>query len=193
MLCWSLGGPFFQGPNQTLCSPNCCLTVESSKQLKWTPDALRNICIFPIKKRWWVARVFIFNMVQHWCAFHSWCCFEPETSVIDYALHMFKGNFIPGEMWPQQNTVNAKESKQDPIRLACDHGAIAEQSGKLYSKTTWKISTHLWKISTTFGGSGLFFRWKQSYLSHHLKSWFGPRSHFTTFAHHVITLKDEIV
>lgn len=71
MLCWSLGGPFFQRPNQTLCSWNCCLTVESSKQLKWTPDALRNICSFPNKKRWWVARVFIFNMVQHWCAFHS--------------------------------------------------------------------------------------------------------------------------
>ena len=32
---------------------------------------------------------------------------------------------------------------------------------------------------------------KQSYLSCHLKSWFGPRSHFTTFAHHVITLKDK--
>ena len=180
MLCWSLGGPFFQRPNQTLCSWNCCLTVESSKQLKWTPDALRNICIFPIKKRWWVARVFIFNMVR----FTPWCCFEPETSVIDYTLHMFKGNFIPGETWLQHNTVNAKESIQDPIRLACDHGAITEQSWKLYSKTTRKIST-------TFGGSGLFFRWKENYLSCHLKSWFGPRSHFTTFAHHVITLKDK--
>ena len=123
-----------------------------------------------------------------WCnidvRFTPWCCFEPETSDIDYALHMFKGNFIPGETWLQHNTVNAKESIQDPIRLACDHGAIAEQSWKLYSKTTWKIST-------TFGGSGLFFRWKENYLSCHLKSWFGPRSHFITFAHHVITLKDK--
>ena len=96
---------------------------------------------------------------------------------------MFKGNYIPGETLPQQNTVNVKESKQDPICLAGDHGAIAEQLWKLYSKTTWKISI-------TFGGSGLFFCWKQSYLSCHLKSWFGPRNHFTTFAHHVITLKD---
>ena len=32
---------------------------------------------------------------------------------------------------------------------------------------------------------------KTNYLSRHLKSWFGPRSHFTTFAHHVITLKDK--
>ena len=62
---------FFQRPNQTLCFWNCCLTVESSKQLKWTPNALRNICSFPNKKRWWVARVFIFNMVQYWCVFHS--------------------------------------------------------------------------------------------------------------------------
>jgi len=48
---------------------------------------------------------------------------------------MFKGNYIPGETLPQQNTVNAKESKQDPICLAGDHGAIAEQLWKLYSKT----------------------------------------------------------
>ena len=70
MLCWSLGGPFFQRPNPTLCPWNCCLKVESSKQLKWTPSTLRNICRFPNKKGWWVARVFIFNMVQYWCAFH---------------------------------------------------------------------------------------------------------------------------
>ena len=37
---------------------------------------------------------------------------------------------------------------KDPIRLACDHGAIAEQLWELCSKTNWKLST-------TFGGRQL--------------------------------------
>ena len=155
MLCWSLGGPFFQRPNQTLCFWNCCLTVESSKQLKWTPNALRNICSFPNKKRWWVARVFIFNMVQYWCVFHSLMLLWTWNQWHRLRIAHVQRQFHPGETLPQHNTVNAKESKQDPICLAGDHGAIAEQSWKLYSKTTWKISI-------TFGGSGLFFRWKQN-------------------------------
>ena len=116
--------------------------------------------------------------------FTPWCCFEPETGVIDYALHMFKGNFIPGETWLQHNTVNAKESIQDPIRLACDHGAIAEQSWKLYSKTTWKISM-------TFGGSGLFSRWKQNSSVGNKSAWVATSNHgldLEVISRHLLTM-----
>ena len=107
---------------------------------------------------------------------------KPVTSI----MHCTCSKAISSQVKLDCSIIQSTQRKkiQDPIRLACDHGAIAEQSWKLYSKTTWKIST-------TFGGSGLFFRWKENYLSCHLKSWFGPRSHFTTFAHHVITLKDK--
>ena len=90
---------------------------------------------------------------------------------------------------PRWNLTAAKYSQRKGIKTRPDTSCLRSW-GHRWTVVEAVFQDYL-KISTTFGGSGLFFRWKENYLSCHLKSWFGPRSHFTTFAHHVITLKDK--
>ena len=185
MLCWSLGGPFFQTTQSNPVLFKLLLdswkVVRCSKQLKWTRDALRNICSFPIKKRWWVARVFIFNMV---------CVSLPDVALnlkpVSSITHCTCSKAISSQVKLDCSIIQSTQRNQNKTRyvLPAIMGPSPNSRGSCIPRLPEKYLPPLGAVDCSSVGNKA--------------TWVITSNHgldleviFTTFAHHVITLKDK--
>ena len=153
MLCSILGGPLFHRPN-----PNCFLKVVNNDKFP-TSNTLRKIHSFSRKmKSWWSDGQYKWSYStsmgdNFYSRFTPWCPFEPETSDIDYALHIsdISSKSQNHPTW----ILTAANTPANKTWYLADHGVVgAVLLPEEYSPI------HTW-------GSFYFLHWKNSYQSCH--------------------------
>ena len=128
-------------------------------------------------------------------AYIWWCCFEPETSGIDCMWHRLHIAHVQMQFHPRWNLTAANTPNTLWIKTRTDTSCM-----RLWLHRPTAVGAFQDYLKNIYfrgrGGAGLFFlHWKHKWVSCYLRSiaWTLPWSHCTTFAHHVITLKDSHV
>ena len=153
MLCSILGGTLFHRPN-----PNCFLKVVNNDKFP-TSNTLRKIHSFSRKmKSWWSDGQYKWSYStsmgdNFYSRFTPWCPFEPETSVIDYALHI---------------SIISSKSQNHPTWILTTAHLAQTRPDILPIMESWELYYYLRNIHLSIlGGASTSCTGKKSYQSCH--------------------------
>ena len=127
----------------------------------------------------------------HKCSSLTWCVSLPDVALnlkpVSSITHCTCSKAISSQVKLDCSIIQSTQRNQNKTRyvLPAIMGPSPNSRGSCIPRLPEKYLPPLGVVDCSSVGN------KTNYLSRHLKSWFGPRSHFTTFAHHVITLKDK--